>query len=66
MEILCREGWFRVWSKTRCSRIKRERREKKRRRYCSSAYLQPTQAKNRKREDPNYSMAVEIDRAEGE
>ena len=45
MELLGREGWFRVWSKRGCSRIKRERREKKRTRHCGIACLQPTQSK---------------------
>ena len=44
MELLGREGWFRVWSKRGCSRIQKGRGEKKRTRHCSSACLQPTQA----------------------
>ena len=44
MELLGKEGWLRVCSKRGCSRIQRERREKKRRRHCSRAYLQPTHA----------------------
>ena len=49
MELLGREGWFRVWSNRGCSGIQRERREKKRSRHCSSACLQPTQARKKEK-----------------
>ena len=56
MELLGREGRFRVWSK-RGVRESREREEKnKRRRHCSSACLQPSQAKKqeKRRSKPLY------------
>ena len=52
MELLGREGRFRVWSK-RGVRESREREEKnKRTRHCSSACLQLTQAKKKEKRKP--------------
>ena len=53
MELLCREG---------CSRIHRERREEG---TVAVPVCNQLRQKNRKREDQNHSVAVEIDRAEG-
>ena len=49
MELLGREGWFWVGSTAGCLRIQGERKEKKRRKHCSSACLQPTQAKKQEK-----------------
>ena len=65
MDLLGREGWFRVWSKRGCSRIQREREEKRREVGTVAVPIcNQLKPKNWKREDRNHSMAVEIDRAE--
>ena len=60
MELLGREGWFRVWSKKGCSRIQREKEEGT----VAVPVCNQLRPKNKKREDQNPSMAVKIDRAD--
>ena len=66
MDLLGREGWFRVWIKRGCSRIQRGREEKRREEGSVAVPVcNQLREKNRKRDDRNQSMAVEIDRAKG-
>ena len=65
MELLGREGWFRVGS-TRGVRESREREQKRREERTVAVHVcNQLRPKNRKRVDRKNSIRVEIDRAAG-